>query len=129
MSRYTILQINAESYADIRRRIVSIDEKLGLNVYAKEFIRPPFRSHPEMLALDQVHLVALEAEEPKVTGGADLDDHFKGAKLLELVRAFVKDQRISCAETIGQCDHVIVNAYGFIEKLCDVAGYLPSEDD
>lgn len=59
MSRYTILQVSAEAYADIRQRIVAIDEKIGHNVYAQEFIRPAFRSHPERLALDQVHLEAL----------------------------------------------------------------------
>lgn len=46
-----------------------------------------------------------------------------------LVEAFVQEQRISCAETIYQSDRVIENAYEFIQRLCDVVGYLQEDDE
>ena len=49
-------------------------------------------------------------------------------KLWTVCEKFIKEQRISCPETIGQCDWVIENAYGFIEDICDVVGYDKSED-
>lgn len=52
---------------------------------------------------------------------------WKARECLRLVDEFIKNNRISCAETVYQMDHVIENAYEFIEGLCDVAGYF--EDD
>lgn len=49
--------------------------------------------------------------------------------LLAEVKSFIKDQRITCPETICQTDRVIENAYEFIEKLCDIVGYHIDEDD
>lgn len=66
--------------------------------------------------------------EPAVTNG-DLTDHFKGQKLLEIVRAFVAKHDITCEETIFQTDRVIENAYDFMADLVKVAGFAPSEDD
>jgi len=48
-------------------------------------------------------------------------------QLFDLCAAFIREQRIRCAETIYQTDRVIENAYEFIEKICDLVGYL--EDD
>lgn len=44
---------------------------------------------------------------------------------------FVEDQRISCAETVYQCDWVIENAYEFIEKVAERVGYFeyPEENE
>ena len=50
-------------------------------------------------------------------------DADNGAQLLDLVRAFVAKHRISCPDAIHQTDRVIEDAYGFIERLVDVAGY------
>lgn len=47
--------------------------------------------------------------------------------LEDIVKKFVKEQEISCPETIYQCDWVIENAYSFIEELCNVVGY--NEED
>lgn len=47
-------------------------------------------------------------------------------ELLELwtvVHNFISKQNISCAEAIYQTDKVIINAYEFIEQLCDIVGY------
>jgi hypothetical protein len=44
-------------------------------------------------------------------------------------RDFIAKQRISCRETIYQTDHVIENAYTFIEGVCNIVGYQPDEDD
>ena len=49
--------------------------------------------------------------------------------LVNLCVKFIKDNGISCPETIYQMDRVIVNAYQFIEDVCNLVGYLPCEDD
>jgi hypothetical protein len=49
-------------------------------------------------------------------------------KLMELCRKFIRDNGISCPETIYQMDRVIEGAYGFIEEICDIAGYDKAED-
>lgn len=43
-------------------------------------------------------------------------------------KAFVDTQKISCPETIYQCDWVIENAFEFIEGCCDLVGYHDDED-
>ena len=42
---------------------------------------------------------------------------------------FVRDQHISCVETVYQTDRVIVNAYQFIAGVCDIVGYYEDPDD
>lgn len=51
--------------------------------------------------------------------------------LWAVCKQFIEKQKISCAETIYQCDWVIENAYAFIKSVCDVAGYYryPDEDE
>ena len=49
-------------------------------------------------------------------------------KLWELCRGFVEKQKISCAETIYQCDNVIENAAEFIERICDIVGYKEEKE-
>jgi hypothetical protein len=53
----------------------------------------------------------------------------KESELLELCERFIKEQNIFCAETIYQSDHVIENAYEFIENVADIVGYIPCEED
>lgn len=53
----------------------------------------------------------------------------KGAGDLEqFCRDFVAKQRISCPETIYQCDWVIENAYEFIEGVCERVGYREPDE-
>ena len=42
---------------------------------------------------------------------------------------FINDQKIACAETVFQSDHVIVAAYEFIREICDIVGYAEYNDD
>jgi hypothetical protein len=42
---------------------------------------------------------------------------------------FITKQKITCPETIYQTDHVIENAYEFIEDVCDIVGYVKYEED
>jgi hypothetical protein len=50
---------------------------------------------------------------------------FLGKKelLLALCEKFIKEQDITCSETIYQMDNVIQNAYEFIEGIADIVGY------
>ena len=44
-------------------------------------------------------------------------------KLFKECHKFIVDNKISCPESIAQCDHVIENAYEFIENVCNIVGY------
>lgn len=47
----------------------------------------------------------------------------KANAVLHIVQEFIKKHNLSCPETIYQVDKVIEDAYGFIEDLCNAAGY------
>lgn len=57
------------------------------------------------------------------------DEILHPERVLTLVRDFIEKNRITCAESVAQNDHVIVNAYDFIEELAEAAGYAELEDD
>lgn len=82
---------------------------------------------------DELNLVGkfFRAVVDRVKAGAQLtdSDSAKGAQLLAIVREFVEKHRIYFPEVIHQTDRVIENAYGLIQDLVDVAGYLPEEDE
>lgn len=44
-------------------------------------------------------------------------------ELLLLCQKFIRDQQISCAETIYQTDRVILNSPDFIHDICELVGY------
>lgn len=48
--------------------------------------------------------------------------------LLALCKKFVADNEIGCAEKVYQSDHVIENAYGFIEQVCEIVGYHEEDE-
>lgn len=52
----------------------------------------------------------------------------KDLELRQAVQQFVKDNEITCAETVYQTDRVIVNAYDFIAKLVQIVGYHQDEE-
>lgn len=53
----------------------------------------------------------------------------KESRLTKIVEQFIADQEISHPEDIYQSDRVIINAYEFIEELCNVVGYLKDDED
>ena len=62
----------------------------------------------------------------------ELDGYIKQLKkfreLNEICREFIEKQEISCPETIYQTDRVILNAYEFIENVCNQVGYHKPEN-
>lgn len=52
----------------------------------------------------------------------------KSQALQDLCLKFIKDNEITCAETVYQSDRVIEHAYEFIEKVCETVGYCSDED-
>ena len=46
----------------------------------------------------------------------------------DVVKKFIDDNNIDCAETIYQVDKVIENAYDFIQELCELVGYKENGD-
>jgi hypothetical protein len=53
----------------------------------------------------------------------------KMVNLWNIVEKFIKEQKITCPETIYSCDNVITNSYSFIRNCCNVVGYLKTEED
>lgn len=47
----------------------------------------------------------------------------KKNKLWELCKKFVADNKISCPETIYQCDWVAENSSELVEKIAELVGY------
>lgn len=64
----------------------------------------------------------------------ELAEYFEAIKntannpLYDACRKFIKDNKITCPETIYQMDHVIENAFDFIQKICDIVGYEKETD-
>jgi hypothetical protein len=54
---------------------------------------------------------------------------FPTDKLLTLCRRFIKDNQISCAESIWQTDRVSENALSLIEDIAELLGYHVCETD
>lgn len=50
-------------------------------------------------------------------------------RLLKLCKRFIKEQDISCSETIYQTDRVSENALEFIEDIAEIVGYVEEEED
>lgn len=50
-------------------------------------------------------------------------------RVVEIVREFIEKNKITCPETISQCDWVIENAYDLIEDLADEVGYYEVDDE
>ena len=48
--------------------------------------------------------------------------------LWEHTKNFVKEQRISCSETVYQTDRVIVNGYEFIDGAAKIVGFHEEDD-
>lgn len=59
----------------------------------------------------------------------DGDDLTAAIELLAETKKFMSENSINCEETVYQSDRVIVNAYGFIAKLCEIVGYPEVESD
>lgn len=49
-------------------------------------------------------------------------------KLWGVCKKFIKDNKIHCEETIGQCDWVIENAYDLISDISTIVGFLEEEE-
>ena len=47
--------------------------------------------------------------------------------LRTLVKKFIEDNTIICAESVYQTDWVVENSLEFIESLCEVVGYYKGE--
>lgn len=50
-------------------------------------------------------------------------------ELLQVCMDFIRENQISCSEVIYQSDRVIINSQEFIEKICNVIGYIDVEED
>jgi hypothetical protein len=53
----------------------------------------------------------------------------KAERLLAYCEAFIKEQEISCSDSVYQSDRVILNAYDFIAGVCNIAGYHEIEEE
>jgi hypothetical protein len=53
----------------------------------------------------------------------------KKLELWKVCEKFIAEQQINCPESVYQCDNVILNAYSFIEDICNIVGYHKFEDE
>jgi len=58
-----------------------------------------------------------------------MEDVDLGLKLLAYCRNHIKEQAITCPETVYQSDRVVESSYAFVEGVCDIVGYAQSADD
>lgn len=65
----------------------------------------------------------------KVAGRVRRRPRRKNDRLVALCRKFIVDRRITCPEAVYQSDRVIEGAYEFIEKVCEVVGFCPDNDE
>jgi hypothetical protein len=80
-------------------------------------------------AMVVVELKAMDSQIKALT--TERDALLQDRALADHCRAFIAKQQITCAECVHQSDRVIENAYGFIEGVCNLAGYhkAPDEDN
>lgn len=52
----------------------------------------------------------------------------KEKKLGKIIKNWIKENEVTCAESIYQCDRVQENMYELVEKLCKVVGYHSIEE-
>lgn len=57
-----------------------------------------------------------------------MDDKRKD-ELFELVEKFIKDNGITCAESIYQRDSLVIGASCFMESCCEIVGYAESDEE
>lgn len=51
------------------------------------------------------------------------------AELFDICKDFIKDNEITCAESIYQKDSIEANALDLIEQICELIGYYEEEDE
>ncbi len=51
------------------------------------------------------------------------------AELFDLCRDFIKDNEITCSETIYQSDKIEANALDLIEQICELIGYYEEDEE
>jgi hypothetical protein len=42
---------------------------------------------------------------------------------------FIRDNSITCPETINQCDWIIEDAYSLMGDIADIVGYIEEDED
>ena len=70
--------------------------------------------------MHKIQTIGVEETVRRLEAAADLVRH---------CLKFIKENDISCAETIYQTDRVIENAPEFIEGMCNILGYTKIEDE
>jgi hypothetical protein len=71
----------------------------------------------------------MELAQARVDLATALSNREKQDELWKHVKAFVQKQNITCSETVYQTDRVIINAYEFIDRACEIVGFAPRDDE
>lgn len=82
--------------------------------------------NPKHTARDVARKIAKGLEDGTITMENDQE---KKDKLWKLCEEYIDKQDIICPESVYQSDRVILNAYDFIEKICDIVGYKEYNED
>ena len=51
------------------------------------------------------------------------------AELFDLCKEFIKENEITCSESIYQSDKIEANALDLVEQICELIGYYEEEDE
>lgn len=58
-----------------------------------------------------------------------ITDNEKFNELFTVCEKFIIDNNILCAEEVWQSDRIVENSYEFIERICNIVGYRPYDED
>jgi len=69
-------------------------------------------------------------EKQKAKANVVFEEQLEASELLyEFVSNYITKNKISCPEAIHQCDHLTLDATFFMEKCCEIVGFIKSENE
>lgn len=51
------------------------------------------------------------------------------AELFDICKEFIKENQITCSETIYQSDKIEANALDLVEQICELLGYYEEDEE
>lgn len=119
----------AQLFVDHFRKIVKANGYNEEEVYAiLSYAIPEVESEPPIIILIGMKDEYLNIKEPEEMVEVSRKEYDELCKLRDIAKSFVKEQEISCSESIWQTDRIIENGYAFIEAICENVGYYKEEN-
>lgn len=120
----------AQLFVDHFRKIVKTNGYNEEEIYAVlSYSIPEVKSEPPLIILIGMKDEYLNLKEPEETVQISKKEYDELCKLRDIAKSFVREQEISCSESIWQTEWVIDNTYAFIEAVCENVGYYKEEEE